>query len=369
MTQIDGLRCLAFASVAWSHWAPDRWQIGLPWGTGVQLFFVISGFLITGILLDNRRGDILVNVWRRFYARRALRIFPLFYMMIAVGLILNIQPIRSTWPWQASYLANFHYALQGRFAGDHFAHFWSLAVEEQFYLVWPFLVLLLSLGRLETILWGFIILAPLSRIASSFVIKPDVVHTLTWSNLDSLGIGSLFACLARYPESQKWNARQLANFCLWVGLPLGGLGGLLASKWDLPFAALTISHTGLILFYGWAVFGAAQGFKGVAGKILTNQLIVYLGKISYGLYVFHMFAPLFVAYLGTHIKFFASLVSSDAWGLVLDALVTLTVAMVSWHCFEKPLNDLKRFIPYVPDRSIRPAVVGTPAQADIAVNE
>jgi peptidoglycan/LPS O-acetylase OafA/YrhL len=146
---------------------------------------------------------------------------------------------------------------------------------------------------------------------------------------------------------------------------------LLAHKWDLPFALFTISHTGLILFYGWLVFRAASGFNGIFGDILTNKTVVYIGKISYGLYVFHMFAPSLVRYLGTQFNFADRLAGSRVLGLILDTLVTLSLAMLSWHCFEKPLNDLKRFFPYVPDRPVRPVVAANPAesQASIASNE
>ena len=101
-------------------------------GTGVQLFFVISGFLITGILLDNRGKQEMMGVWRRFYARRALKIFPLFYLAIFGALIFGLAPIHVTWPWHVSYLSNFYFVHQGNFdpPPNYFGPFWSLAVEE-----------------------------------------------------------------------------------------------------------------------------------------------------------------------------------------------------------------------------------------------
>jgi peptidoglycan/LPS O-acetylase OafA/YrhL len=103
MPQLDGLRTLAVAAVIWSHWVP-AYQFGFEWGLmGVNLFFVLSGFLITGILLDSRAGaERPGGRWfaiRQFYARRVLRIFPLFYMTLALLVLLNIRPVRQTLVW------------------------------------------------------------------------------------------------------------------------------------------------------------------------------------------------------------------------------------------------------------------------------
>jgi peptidoglycan/LPS O-acetylase OafA/YrhL len=369
MIQIDGLRCLAITTVAWSHWAPGKWQFGLPFGTGVQLFFVISGFLITGILIDNNRGATLYQTWRRFYARRALRIFPLFYMTIGVCLLLNVNPIRATWPWHVCYLSNFFYVSHGGLvhhsppgmsavALDHFAHFWSLAVEEQFYLFWPFLVLLLPARRVEKILWVLILIAPLMRILSGEVVKRDMIHVLSWSNLDALGIGGLFATLLRIDKSGL-RTQRLSRFCLLIGLPAAVIGGALAAKLDLPFTIETMSHTGLNFFYGWLVFSAAGGIPGIAGAFLGNRFIVYLGRISYGLYILHLFTPLIVRWAARELGMSEWLSHAVVPILIAQGVVTVALAMLSWHCFEKPLNDLKRFFPYHsptttrPDRQIR----------------
>jgi peptidoglycan/LPS O-acetylase OafA/YrhL len=113
MVQLDGLRAFAIAAVAFSHWVPEH-QFGLPWGTGVQLFFVLSGYLITGILLDSKTDEnqkqwrMLFVTWRRFYIRRCLRIFPLFYLVLVFALLINLKPIRDTWPWHVSYLSNIY---------------------------------------------------------------------------------------------------------------------------------------------------------------------------------------------------------------------------------------------------------------------
>ena len=157
MPQLDALRALAFVGVAVSHWSPNFLAGIVPWGTGVQLFFVLSGFLITGILLRSRPADLGISMptaLRVFYVRRCLRIFPLYYGVLALCLLFAIGPIATTWPWHVSYLSNLFYARQGHASPveDPFLHLWSLSVEEQFYLLWPLVALVANRRALSLIL-------------------------------------------------------------------------------------------------------------------------------------------------------------------------------------------------------------------------
>lgn len=141
MPHLDGLRAFAVGLVIYSHWMPGHYQFKLPWGSaGVQLFFVLSGFLITGILLRCRTSVARLSALRAFYVRRILRIFPLFYCVLLLAYVLNIEPVRETVFWHLPYLSNFYFFSIGRWDGD-ISHFWSLAVEEQFYLFWPAIVM------------------------------------------------------------------------------------------------------------------------------------------------------------------------------------------------------------------------------------
>jgi len=353
--QLDGLRTLAVSSVAWSHWASSRYLFGLPWGTGVQLFFVLSGFLITGILMDatpeepNQSLSSRFGIWRSFYARRFLRIFPLYYAVLAVAFLLGVGPIATTWKWHVAYLSNFFFVHQGGWGNpiDPFRHFWSLAVEEQFYLVWPFLILLLSRGTLLKVLIGMIVTAPLFRIVMYWVgIDVQMIHLLPFSCLDALGIGSLFAYLMRSPISTNRQARRLAGLCLWFGL-LGCLVfTFLERTLNESFIAGSIGHFCLVLFYGWVVYQATLGFKGFAGLFLRSRVMAYLGKISYGLYVFHHFAPFATSMIAHQIGVSALLGASVPLQLFLNVFFTLILAMSSWHLLESPLNKLKRHFPY-----------------------
>ena len=345
MVQLDGLRALAVLAVMWSHWAPGEWQIGIPWGTGVQLFFVLSGFLITGILLDNRPADSAshrerMQVWRRFYIRRTLRIFPLYYLVLSIALVIGLGNIRHTWPWHALYASNFYFFFGG--PQDTYAHFWSLAVEEQFYLVWPCLILLLPVSILRRCIVPMIILAPLSRILLVAAGHEDlVVRLLPSSCLDALGIGALLAWTQRYAKNFYWNTKRVARLCLLIGLPVYILAGAYQLTGHSVYWIKSLGHTGMDLFYGWIVITASIGFQGWSGRLLQSKPVVYLGRISYGIYVFHFFAPSLIPGMP---------VEGTAQGYALRLAVytafTVLLAAASWRFFEGPVNRLKSRVPY-----------------------
>lgn len=167
MPQLDALRAFAVFAVLVHHFLPAElltWQFAqLPWGfLGVRLFFVISGFLITGILLRARdeaaaAGVLPTTVLFNFYARRCLRIFPLYYFVVLSGLALNLPPMREEWIWLVSYTLNLRISALGWYP-ENISHFWSLAVEEQFYLLWPFVVLFAPKPLLMRIAIGMVVI-------------------------------------------------------------------------------------------------------------------------------------------------------------------------------------------------------------------
>src|SRR5436309_834307 len=151
MPQLDGVRALAVLAVLVHHYLSAAWPVLDRAGTslgflGVKLFFVLSGFLITGILLEGRLADDTpegrsrLRFLRQFYIRRFLRIFPLYYVVVALALICNIAPARQIAIWLLTYTVNIYFSIVGEFP-RHFSHLWSLAIEEQFYLVWPWCIL------------------------------------------------------------------------------------------------------------------------------------------------------------------------------------------------------------------------------------
>jgi peptidoglycan/LPS O-acetylase OafA/YrhL len=196
MPQLDSLRTFAVAAVMVHHFWPEA-TFNLPLGfVGVQLFFVLSGFLITGILWPAREA-VQTGRWRawkvfqRFYTRRFLRIFPLFYGVLAVLCLLGISEVRDSLPWHISYLSNFYFAQLGWFP-NHINHLWSLAVEEQFYLVWPFVIVLTPRRFLLPALVAIAAVGPAYRWIGGLM-DVDWMWTFTppFANVDSLALGGI----------------------------------------------------------------------------------------------------------------------------------------------------------------------------------
>ena len=291
--QLDGLRALAVILVFLHHWSLHESGLGI---IGVQLFFVISGFLITGILLNLRdaidaRQTTVTHSLRQFYARRFLRIFPLYYACLILFVVLDRFEIRETAPWYFLYLSNVRFFLLGTFEGP-LSHFWTLAVEEQFYLAWPFLVLLIHRKWISPLLWGLIILAPMTRLGISLFVNDQFAstHTLLPANFDTLGLGALGACW-KSEGIQESRSRLLRGW--FVPICLGEiLCSRLFGQASLFFTMADSTAVAIVSL--WLVLGATSGFSGFAGTLLSNRPVRYLGQLSYGLYVWHMFAPAFL---------------------------------------------------------------------------
>jgi peptidoglycan/LPS O-acetylase OafA/YrhL len=361
--QLDGLRFFAILGVLVTHeWYPDP----LPWifraldpgHVGVRLFFVLSGFLITGILLRCRRraeerGDRRSVLMRRFYARRFLRIYPLYYAVLAAIIIVGIEPTRLVWPWLATYTTNIYISVHHQWIGSA-GIFWTLAVEEQFYVVWPLLVLFVPRRWLIPMLIGMISLASIYRLWASVHVPGDLVlggytsGTFTLAVLDCLGIGALLAILSEM-DATRLRVRRWLNR---IALPVGGAGVLVLitiAYYHGDAANFVLGETFLALVLAWVVGTASRGFTGAPGRVLEWRPVAYLGKVSYGIYVFHAFVPVFLLWLGH--RFGLEFTGQPRlFNFVLVSATTFVVASVSWQLFEHPINELKRHFPYRDDR-------------------
>jgi peptidoglycan/LPS O-acetylase OafA/YrhL len=349
MRQLDGLRAVAVLGVMIEHWVPDAYRFHLPWGTaGVHLFFVLSGFLITGILLGAREDASKVNqpVWStlfRFYARRFLRIFPLYYAVVILAALTLAEGRENLLP-NLLYLSNFTQWHEQAWAGA-VAHFWSLAVEEQFYLVWPFLMLLAPVLLVRPVVWATVLIAPLFRVAMALFRPEDrFFEILPLSCLDALALGAVLSILQRHGSS-----RCFENACFIVGLPLWIVTrALVISKAGLT-PITTLETTALSLIFAAVIGRASRGFPGITGRVLTFGPIVYLGTISYGLYVMHnLVFPIVLS----QIDLYPLPAIRNHWLLRFPLLLCTTIlfASLSWFAFERPINQLKRFVPYTPKR-------------------
>jgi peptidoglycan/LPS O-acetylase OafA/YrhL len=379
LPSLDGLRGIAILLVLFFHMtalapatAADRGLraiMGHGW-VGVDLFFVLSGFLITGILLD---GKGQAHYFRNFYARRTVRIFPLYYAVIAVFLIILPR-------WAAALSARFGH-VEGRplfywlYLSNHalaasngqgldfrfgvLNPTWSLAVEEQFYLMWPLIVFLVprkALVRrvLPAVILGVVVL----RVTLIALHVPwGYLATLTPCRLDSLAIGGFVACLAREPAAF---ARRSGGEAL---LPrFAGPAALLAGLALLIIAAqswLGFHHGELRYALGFtciAMLAAALLIAAISLPdrhplvwLLKRRWLMAFGKYSYALYLLHMpLQAVIDAYLYRPDRFLKVHGSAIPGQLIYYALclsICFAAAWLSWHCFEKHFLKLKRWFP------------------------
>jgi peptidoglycan/LPS O-acetylase OafA/YrhL len=343
--QLDGLRAWAVAAVAWSHWLPG-WQFGLPLGAGVHLFFVLSGFLITRILLGLRAAPDRPPAIGRFYARRVLRLFPAFFLVLGVAVWADVPLARATWPWHAAYLSNLFIAAAGQWQG-HLSHFWSLAVEEQFYLVWPWLIVMAPARWLGPIVGATVLAGPIARGVAAWRGLPEPFWALVPAgSADSLGVGAWLALESwRQPAvgTPRLARGRVAAVALaaWLGLALGDLVAPLPA----PLAVWRQLLQGIV--FGWIVWRAVDGFAGVVGAALEAGPVVGLGRISYGVYLVHAFAPIVLHGVARTIGADALVPTGPVARAAVYAAVTVALAAAMWRLVETPVLSLKRRVPYV----------------------
>ena len=334
---------------------------------GVQLFFVLSGFLITGILLDSRAAT---NYYGAFFARRFLRIFPLYYATLFVAFVLL--PRLTAHPpdghhqiWLWCYLSNWRGLIPG--APPEFPHFWSLAVEEQFYLIWPFVVRRLSARRLLRLCAGLMILAFAVRVVMRQLRSgPEPVYQWTICRVDALAAGAAVAVMLRLRELRAALERhgRAIRLGAW-GLLLGGAVATHAFPRTIE-RGQTLGYTLLALVFAALVVIAARGDLRRDGRWGTRLACALraaplrsMGKYSYGMYVFHMPIHFFLRdhVSGWAIHRFGKIgVMVDLAYLLGGGAVTFLAAFLSYHLLEKHFLALKRwFVPSLP-----PPVPGGP---------
>jgi len=287
-----------------------------------------------------------------FYIRRALRIFPAFYLTLALAWLADIPPVRDTIWWHVFYASNVQVVASGEWPGA-ISHFWSLAVEEQFYLVWPWLIVFAPRRWLVPAIVGAIACGPLLRAyLATLGYRETLLGVLTPGSLDSLAVGALLAVIKPAgPDVEpvcgmrpRWRALDRAAGgagAAWVTLlVVEAAGGTLS----LPL--LAIKQTLQAVAFGWMVWTASVGLRGRSGRLLGSAPVVYIGRISYGVYLAHGFAGAMLAAIG---------VSSQTLGEPLRFLtlsgVTIGAAAMSWRFFESPINRLKERFPMRPGRA------------------
>jgi peptidoglycan/LPS O-acetylase OafA/YrhL len=325
--ELDGVRAIAALMVMVFHYGQMWYRLGiLIFGqTGVDLFFVLSGFLITTILLQSPHGD-----WheiRNFYIRRTLRIFPLYYTYLILTCVIG--GMVSAWYWvylqnvAAAFMLPLHLApLRGP------NHFWSLGVEEQFYLVWPFLVLFWPRRWLSSAMWGSVIFALVLRLLLVHTTVDTFSFTLT--RLDGLGAGGLLAYYYYRGELAKYRP-------LFVAMTAVALISLVAEKIASHGTGVAwvqvVKYTSAAMLYS-SVIGLLITSSGtIAHRALRAKPMRAIGRVSYGMYVYH---PAIFGFLPRHLGNLPLLVKA-----LICFVAAYLVSLVSFYGLEKRFTDLK----------------------------
>lgn len=305
---------------------------------GVRLFFVLSGYLLTRILLREReaaeRQDMPQRlVLRDFYVRRILRIWPAYYFALVAAVVLGADSVARTFGWHAFFASNFLFFREQQWFPPVAAHLWTLSVEEQFYLVLPLVVLFVPRRFLAPILIACIAASIGFRmvIAATVTGSTDFYVVLPISELDALCGGALLGLGQHVAGPIAWK-RLLA----WSLLPTAILyfGG-----WS-PAADFALGYPAYVATMIALVAGAAAGIGGWPGRVLSAGPIVYLGRISYGVYLYHLFVAAGCDKAAQMLGY-APLPDGPIRYLVLFS-ATIVVAAASWQWLERPALSLRR---------------------------
>jgi len=358
---LDGLRAVAFLMVFACHY------LQIPWGwAGVDIFFVLSGFLITGILFDARDQPCRI---RNFYIRRTLRIFPLYYgVLLLLMLLYPVFHWEWNWHWLLwpAYLGNFlrgHRPFTARsplqMLADfqllsrtfptiqpYLGHFWSLCIEEQFYLLWTFAVFFVRDRRkLLAVCLTCVVVCPLARVVGShtlpkFMLDQEVLYRWTPFRIDALLLGGLLALVRRGPS--PWRLLVLArigfavltgSLLLWLALNPAARHGALGYVY--PPWEMTWSLSFIDLFAACVIVMALES-SSITFRLLNLSPLRWLGRISYGAYVFHDLLDVEILNLVKRHTGHYRLPST-----ALALAITLLLAWASFRWYETPFIRLK----------------------------
>lgn len=373
ISELDAIRGFGIGLVLINHFWPEKstfvFQLGQLGWIAMDAFFVLSGFLITGILVDSQaRPDYFSN----YYTRRALRIFPLYYATLLVGIVMlklegggsAYRSFVQNWGspgWFFVYLGNIKESLVGQTPPNvYFSVLWSLQIEEQFYLLFPFLIRYLRREHLVRLLWCLVFLSPVCRLLF-YLWVPDKVmiqYVLLPCHMEGLALGALIAIRFR---SGSWDIPK-ALLMAGTGLLLlvAGIGSYF-SKAPSPGMSC-ISLFARLPGYTLSSFGCAGLvlclilFRGSPyTRLLRTPAVRYMAVISYGIYLLHPLVSRVVRSwgipalnYGTYLRFFV------AGGLSVAA------ASISWFAFENPLAKLKdRIAPRLTPSDSKSAVTAT----------
>ncbi|MCG2613980.1 acyltransferase [Terrimonas sp. NA20] len=353
--QIDALRAIAACMVIFNHWMPQRYflsRIGFA-AFGVEIFFVLSGFLITWILLENKKTlDAGVqsagSIFKNFYIRRSLRIFPIYYMVVILLALLaftGMPGLNFNAAYFFTYTTNFYFFNIKTLEGLG-GHLWSLAVEEQFYLIWPAALLFIRGRYSVVIIIAFTMIGVISDIALRNV---DYGFLITLTCFHLFGAGAFLAWL----KVNNVKAIKKLYTVLKVAAPLALM--YYVSIWMslLPLFGVTLRILdGIMALFVLThlIYRDDQGRTPAMGFIWNNRYLIEMGKISYGIYLYHPFVKVLLykvfSLLNIELSAYMPYYIADFLFLLICFAALLAVSRLSWIIIEKPLLNLKKYFTY-----------------------
>ncbi len=338
--ELDSIRAVAAFSILIAHCYPcSIFARVFHFGRfGVILFFIVSGFLIIDILLSYRQkiecGSPIQPIYFKFFLKRALRIFPPYYGIIVVLYCIGDQSIKEKIYWHLFYCSNYGQA----FTNNHFAsagHLWSLCVEEQFYTIIPFIILCCSRQLSLKIMLSILVISIFVKIMLAFLFKDWLMSTkTTFGNFESLIYGAMIAYSLRDKKIQNIlfsSLKSMSSIMLLI------LISLMAYRYHLGDAVydkplyISLIDISLVLVFGHLILCIAHQKNIYLFKFLNNRTLRYLGKISYGIYLYHPFVAQYLKI--SHLPQF--------WSFCYVSSMTVILSMISWHFFEKRILSLK----------------------------
>ena len=347
--QLDSIRAIAVILVIFHHWLPRKSIIHFIANgpLGVNIFFVLSGFLITGILLKAKKqleakGLKKITVFKNFYIRRTLRIFPIYYLLLIILWFLSDPNIKQHGVYYFTYTSNILFYSQQYFPG-RLAHLWSLAVEEQYYIIWPWLIILVNKKFLPYIITLFIIIGISSNYI--FVNKNWWVAIFTPACFDAFAIGGFLSWLILYRQDVIALIQPKFKWIFSIVIVL-----FLMDVFNLSFLPTRTSHALLavtIIYY--CLF---KNNNTIMNFILNNKWLMWIGKISYGVYLYHLFVPeLWVWIIKKFTLWNIDLFFNKAmpaiikpwWLFIQEFSLLILICFLSWRLIEKPINNLKKY--------------------------
>lgn len=348
---LDGLRGLAILLVIFLHNFDFLNYFFFGW-LGVDLFFVLSGFLITDILLNSLGKP---NFLRNFYMRRILRIFPLYYLILIICLLilphitslnLNLKYYTSNQIWLWTYLQNWLFVFKEPVGTKMLLHTWSLAVEEQFYLVWPATILLIRRPKILLIVVAAVLLIVA---VTRYMLWTHHIGELAYSSLytftriDGICVGCMLALLMRiHPGFLKKYTFVVVFLIAIVNFGFYFLNHQHA--YALPYLAF-VGYTTFAILFGILVYEAVEGKSKIINFIFNNSILKFFGKISYGLYVYHW--PIFILLFSFFQQFFATSLmfpekTAAVAGSITVIMIDIIISFLSFRFFENFFLKLKK---------------------------